>query len=136
MSYFFYENIMDHYKNPRNKGKLDSYDSEYGDSNPTCGDNVKIYLKIEGNKIEKISFEGSGCAISMASSSILTEMVKGATLDDALNISEKEIMNELGIKELGPNRIKCVALPVKVLKMAILSFKAKQLQNERKPRFF
>ncbi len=126
MSYFFYENVMDHYKNPRNKGKLDSYDTEYGDSNPTCGDNVKIYIKIEGNKIKKIGFEGTGCALSMASASLMTEMVDGESLDNALKISEKDLMNELGIKELGPNRIKCVALPVKVLKMAIISYISKQ----------
>ncbi len=125
MSYFFYENVMDHYKNPRNKGKLDSYDSEYGDSNPTCGDSVKIYIKIEGNKIKKIGFEGSGCALSMASASLMTEMVEGESLDEALKINEKDLMNELGIKELGPNRIKCVALPIKVLKMAIISYMSK-----------
>ncbi|MDP8023111.1 MAG: Fe-S cluster assembly sulfur transfer protein SufU [Nitrososphaeria archaeon] len=126
MSYFFYENVMDHYKNPRNKGKPDSYDTEYGDSNPTCGDNVKIYIKIEANRIKKIGFEGNGCALSMASASLMTEMVDGESLDNALKISEKDLMNELGIKELGPNRIKCVALPVKVLKMAIISYISKQ----------
>ncbi len=52
MSYFFHKNVMDHYKNPRNKGKLDFYDAEYGDSNPTCGDNVKIYLKIKKSDLK------------------------------------------------------------------------------------
>ncbi len=62
----------------------------------------------------------------MASASLMTEMVEGESLDDALKISEQELMNELGIKELGPNRIKCVALPIKVLKMAIITYMSRQ----------
>ncbi len=126
MSYFFFDSVMDHYKNPRNRGRPQQFDSEFGDSNPTCGDSVKIYLKIKDNKIEKANFEGNGCMLSMASASLLTEMVEGMSLEESLKLTERDIMNELGIQELGPNRIKCVALPVKVLKMAIISYLSKQ----------
>ncbi len=116
MSYFFIDSVMDYYRNPRNKGKLSSYDAEYGDST------VKIYIRVKDNAIEDISFEGKGCALSMASASLLTEMAKGMKIEEAMKLTEKDIMDAFMIKELGPNRIKCVALPVKVLKMAIASY--------------
>ncbi|MGC9208594.1 MAG: iron-sulfur cluster assembly scaffold protein [Nitrososphaeria archaeon] len=122
MSYFFIDSVMDYYRNPRNRGKLSSYDAEYGDSNPTCGDTVKIYIKVKDNALEDISFEGKACALSMASASLLTEMAKGMKIEEAMKITEKDIMDAFMIKELGPNRIKCVALPVKVLKMTIASY--------------
>ncbi len=125
MSYFFIDNLMDHYKNPRNMKEIKEADSVFGDSNPTCGDTVKIFLKVNNNKIDDIGFQGHGCALSMASSSLLTEMVKGSELEEALKLSEEDLMKELGIKELGPNRIKCVALPVKTLKMAIIQYLSK-----------
>lgn len=125
MSYFFIDNIMDHYKNPRNKKEVEGANSVFGDSNPTCGDTVKIFLKVNGDKIEDIGFQGHGCALSMASSSLLTEMAKGSELQDVLKITENDLMKELGITELGPNRIKCVALPVKTLKMAIIQYLSK-----------
>ncbi|MEM0097589.1 MAG: SUF system NifU family Fe-S cluster assembly protein [Conexivisphaerales archaeon] len=125
MSYFFIENIMDHYKNPRNMKIINEASSVFGDSNPTCGDTVKIFIKVNENKIEDIGFQGHGCALSMASSSLLTEMVKGSEMQDALKITESDLMRELGIKELGPNRIKCIALSVKTLKMAIIQYLSK-----------
>jgi nitrogen fixation NifU-like protein len=130
MSYFFIENLMDHYKNPRNMKEIENADSIFGDSNPTCGDTVKIFLKIKGDKIEDIGFQGHGCALSMASSSLLTEMAKGSELKEALKITETDLMKELGITELGPNRIKCVALPVKTLKMAILKYMSEENKSQ------
>ena len=122
MSYFFIDNVMDHYKNPRNMKEIKDADSVFGDSNPTCGDSVKIFLKFKGNKIDDIGFQGHGCALSIASASLLTEMAKGSEIEEALKLSTEDLMKELGINELGPNRIKCVALPVKALKMAIIQY--------------
>lgn len=124
MSYFFIESVMDHYRNPRNKYEMSDADASFGDSNPTCGDAVKMFIKVKDGKIEKASFLGRGCALSMASASLLTEMVQGLDLKEAMKLTEQDIMKELGINELGPNRIKCVAISVKTLKMAIVQYEA------------
>ena len=95
----YQEIILDHGKNPRNKGKCDGYTNDAKAHNPLCGDKVHIYLKLNENKeIEDISFEGHGCAISMASASIMTELMK-----DKKNPEVKEILNDfLGMIKQSP----------------------------------
>ena len=89
MDDLYQELILDHYRNPRNNGKLENASCEINGHNPLCGDQIKIYLKIENNIIKDISFDGSGCAISTASASIMTESVKGKTLEEAKALFEK-----------------------------------------------
>ena len=74
------EIILDHYRNPRNKGRLPNADVSIHDSNPLCGDEIDIHLKVEEEKVKEIKFEGRGCAISQASASMLTEMIVGKSL--------------------------------------------------------
>lgn len=117
--------ILDHWKHPRNKGKIEA-DIVSSDSNPLCGDEVTIYIKIEGDRIKDISFEGKGCVISQAAASMLTEFIKGKTLQDVVKLEKDEIEKMLHIS-LGPTRIKCALLPLKALKLGVYSYIGKRL---------
>ena len=93
------EIILDHYRNPRNKGKLPVADVSVHDSNPLCGDEIDMHLKIDSNTIQDVKFEGRGCAISQASASMLTERVMGKDLEfikTSLKISDSQIWAQLG----------------------------------------
>ena len=83
--------ILEHYQNPYNKKSPDKYNFKEEGQNPLCGDQITLFLLVENNKIEDISFQGQGCSISIASSSILTSMIKGLSVKDALNLTEKSI---------------------------------------------
>jgi nitrogen fixation NifU-like protein len=111
------ENILDHYKNPRNKRELKTK-IKFRETNTICGDETTIYLKIKNKIIQEATFTGRGCAISQASISMLTERLKGITLKQAKSLTEKEILNMLGIP-IGHTRIKCALLPLKALQGAI-----------------
>ena len=112
---FYREYILDHYKNPRNFGRLEAADISHEEENPLCGDVVGIDLKVEGGSIADVRFHGRGCAISQASASLLTERLKGMSLEDAKRIGKDDVLEELGI-EISPARIKCALLSLKVLK--------------------
>ena len=119
MDDLYREIILDHYRNPRNKGTLEDATHTFQDDNPLCGDRIRMDLKVNGTGvIEQVRFDGEGCAISQASASMLTEMVLGKSLEEAKAISKQDILDALGI-QLGPVRIKCALLSLKVLKGAI-----------------
>jgi len=119
MEDLYRENILDHYQNPRNYGSLDDPDISYEDDNPMCGDVIRIDVKLdEENRISQVSFSGEGCAISTASASMLTEKVLGKTVDEVKQIGKEDILDMLGI-QLGPVRLKCALLPLKVLKAGV-----------------
>ncbi len=113
---FYREYILDHYKNPRNYGRLEHPDITHEEDNPLCGDVVGMDFKIKDGVIEDIRFHGRGCAISQASASLLTERLKGIALDQAKKIDKNDVLGELGI-QISPARIKCALLPLKVLKV-------------------
>jgi len=120
---FYRELILDYYRNPRNFGKLDPHDIDAKDSNPLCGDEVEMQVKVSPDKkIEEIKFVGKGCAISQASASMLTEMAKGKPLEWVKGLSRDDIQKMLGTPDLGPARIKCAMLSVKVLKTGVYGF--------------
>jgi len=124
------ELILDYYRNPRNFGKLDHFDISAHDINPLCGDEIDIQVKVgEGNRIEEIRFFGKGCAISQASASMLTELAKGKDLEWVKTLSKEDILKMLGNPELGPSRIKCALLGMKVLKMGVYGFMGAKLDN-------
>ena len=117
------ELILDHYKHPRNFGHLDHPDATEEEDNVTCGDRVVIEIKVgqknnDKSVIEEIKFSGEGCAIDQASASILTEEVKGKSLDQVLALKTENILEMLGT-ELTPSRIKCAVLPLEVLQKAV-----------------
>jgi nitrogen fixation protein NifU and related proteins len=109
------EQILDHYRNPRNYGMIEDPDITYEDTNPLCGDRIRIDLRVQDGKIAEVKFSGRGCAISQAAASILTEIVDGQDLDEVRNITADDILDELAIP-ISPARIKCALLGLKVLK--------------------
>ncbi len=113
---FYREFILDHFKNPRNFGRIEGADISHEENNPLCGDVVGIDFKVAGDRIEDVKFHGRGCAISQASADLLTERLKGMSLDEARQIGKDDILDELGI-ELSPARLKCALLSLKVLKV-------------------
>lgn len=112
------EAILDHYRNPRNKGTLEPADFSYEDVNPLCGDEVRIDLRTDGERVTEVKFIGRGCAISQAAASILTEMVDGRPLDEVKAISRDDLLEELGVL-ISPARMKCAMLGLKVLKAGL-----------------
>lgn len=116
------EIILDHYRNPRNKGRISDADVSFHDSNPLCGDEIDIHLKVEDNIVKDIKFEGRGCAISQASASMLTEMVMNKPLTSVKELDKDDILENIGLVNLGPARIKCALLSLKVLKMSMVEY--------------
>ncbi len=108
------ENILDHYRNPHNKKKIPNSTFHVLESNTSCGDEIEFFVKIKQDKIEDIGFTGRGCAISQASTSMLTDFAKGKTIQEAKKISEKEVLEMLGI-EIGAARMNCAMLPLRAL---------------------
>ena len=111
------ENIIDHYKHPHNKGEID-HTNKHRELNPTCGDELTIYLNIKDHKIENVSFTGHGCAISQASVSMLTDKLKGMTVEEAKNITKDDIFTLLGIP-ISYVRMKCALLSLKTVQGAL-----------------
>ena len=112
---FYREYILDHYKNPRNFGRLENPDVSHEELNPLCGDVIGIDLRVKDGRIDDVRFHGRGCAISQASASLLTERIKGMSLEEAKKIGKEDVLDELGI-EISAARIKCALLSLKVLK--------------------
>ena len=118
MDDFYRENILDHYKYPRYKGHLENPDIKFRDVNPTCGDDITFELKIEDDKVTDVAFNGHGCAISMASASMLAEELMGKSLDEVKAMNKDFVLELLGIP-IGPVRLKCALLPLKVVKAGV-----------------
>ena len=117
------ELILDYYRNPRNFGRLEKYDISAHDTNPLCGDEVDMQIRVgNGDRIEEIKFSVKGCAISLASASMLTELAKGKELEWVKEVSKADILKMLGDPELGPSRIKCALLGMKVLKTGVYGY--------------
>jgi nitrogen fixation NifU-like protein len=121
--------ILDYYRNPRNFGDLPEPDVRAKDSNPLCGDVIEMQLKIKDGKVDDIRFKGKGCAISQASASMLTEAVKGKTLDEIKAMGKPNVLELLGI-DPGPTRIKCALLGLKVLKLSVYGYLGQAVTDE------
>jgi nitrogen fixation NifU-like protein len=125
------EVILDHYKNPRGHGVLEDADATAEGQNPLCGDEVTISVKFaeDGETIADVGFEGRGCAISQAATSMLTEMVKGRKAADVAVLPKDDLLEEIGIP-LTPIRLKCAILGLGVLKVALHRAKGTPLPEE------
>ncbi len=123
------EVILDHYKNPRGHGAIESPDAEAEGQNPLCGDEVTIYVSLDGETIDEVRFEGRGCAISQAATSMLTEMVGGRSVEEVAGMPKDELLEEIGIP-LTPVRLKCALLGLGVLKVALHRAKGTPLPEE------
>ena len=110
--------ILEHYRRPHNFGVLDDANASYEGSNPLCGDRITMQLRLTGGKIAGVGFTGRGCAISQASASLLTDEVKGKSVDDATKLTSTDILDLLGI-EISPARMKCALLSLDTLQHAL-----------------
>ncbi len=117
------ENVMDHFANPRNVGDIPDANGVGEIGNPTCGDITKIYLKIEDNVIKDIKFKTFGCAAAVASSSMLTEMAKGKTIEEAMKITDEAVAEMLG--GLPPQKMHCSNMAAEAMQKAIEDYKEK-----------
>ena len=123
------EVILDHYKNPRGHGVVDDPDAEAEGQNPLCGDEVSIAVAFEGDTIADVKFQGRGCAISQAATSMLMDMVKGRSAQEVASMSRDELLEEVGIP-LTPVRLKCALLGLGVLKLALHKGRGTPLPDE------
>lgn len=117
------EIVMDHFANPRNMGDMENPSAIGNVGNPACGDMMRLYLKIENGVITDAKFKTFGCGAAIASSSILTEMLKGKTLKDAMNVSNEEVVDALG--GLPPAKIHCSVMAEEALKAAMNDYESK-----------
>jgi len=118
------EKVMDHFTNPRNVGKMEDPDGVGTVGNPVCGDVMKLYIKVKDDRIDDAKFQTFGCGAAIATSSMVTELVKGKTLGEAVALSNKEVADALD--GLPPVKMHCSMLAEDALKSAIEDFKKKQ----------
>ena len=119
MDDLYREIIIDHYKNPRHKGRLDKSDFSFEDENPLCGDHIQIELRVdESQNVVEAKFDGHGCAISISAADLLLDSIVGKSIEDLKKLKKQDILDLLGI-ELSPVRLKCALLSLKVLKAAV-----------------
>ena len=122
------EEVMDHFTNPRNVGEIEDASGVGQVGNPVCGDVMKVYLKIENEKIVDVKFKTYGCAAAIATSSMATELIKGKTIDEALEITNKAVAEALG--GLPPVKMHCSVLAEEAIKAAIEDYKSKEKSNQ------
>jgi nitrogen fixation NifU-like protein len=133
MDDFYREEILEHYTHPHNYGTLEHADISHEEDNPLCGDRIRfdIQLDEDGQTVKDVRFSAVGCAISKASASMLTDLVKGQTLDEIKALTNEDVIEELGI-DLGPVRLKCALLPLKVVKVGAYGLDGWQEADEER----
>ena len=118
------DKVMDHFMNPRNMGEIEDADGVGEVGNPACGDVMKLFLKIENDKIVDVKFKTFGCGAAIASSSMTTELIKGKTIDEALKLSNQAVAEALG--GLPPAKEHCSVLAEDALRAALEDYKKKR----------
>ena len=129
MEDFYRELIIERYKTPHFRGELDPNDISYEDDNPACGDHIQIDVRLdEKGQVTEALFSGEGCAISLASADLLIESIIGKSIEEVKTLGKDDVLENLGI-ELGPVRLKCALLPLKVLKAGIYGLGGQEIEE-------
>jgi len=119
MDDLYREQIIERYKSPQYRGHLDPHDIQFEDDNPLCGDHIEITIRVDENEVvTEAAFDGKGCAISQASADLLVESIHGRSLEEVRALNKEDVLDLLGI-DLGPVRLKCALLSLKVLKAGV-----------------
>jgi nitrogen fixation NifU-like protein len=127
----YIEFILDHFENPRNKGRMDDADVQLGGGNPGCGDLITMYLKVgEDGRIEHATFEGEGCTISQAGGSIITEMIEGMTLDEVKALGKDTMIDEMG-EDVVQSRVRCATLALGTAQAAVDQYRRDQRRAQQ-----
>ena len=131
MDDFYREEILEHYTHPHNYGTLEHPDISLEEDNPLCGDRIRFDIELaeDGQTVKDVRFSAVGCAISKASASMLTDLLIGQTLDEIKALTNEDVIDELGI-DLGPVRLKCALLPLKVVKVGAYGLDGWQAGDE------
>ena len=118
MDELFRDHILDHYRHPRCHGTLESPDARVEDANPLCGDRLRMDFRFHEGRVAEVRFSGQGCSISQASASLLCEAIEGKPLVEVKALTRQDVLDLLGVDELGPVRSKCAMLALKTVKAA------------------
>ncbi|MHB1133642.1 MAG: Fe-S cluster assembly sulfur transfer protein SufU [Chloroflexota bacterium] len=129
MNDLYRDYILDHYRRPRHKGRLEEADVSHEEHNPLCGDRIVLDLRLEDGRVKDVRFDGEGCAISQAAASVLTEEILGRSLGELRQLGKKDVLESLGIDEISPARLKCALLPLNTLRAGALGLKGR-LEDE------
>ena len=124
------EKVIDRFTNPKNTGLIKNADGVGEVGNPACGDIMKVYLKVEDEKITDCKFKTFGCAAAISSSDVAMDLIKGKTIDQALKVTNKDVLNELG--ELPPQKIHCSILAQEAIQSAVEDYRKKQIKKAKK----
>jgi nitrogen fixation NifU-like protein len=126
---WYTEKVIDHYQNPRNLGEIEDADGVGVVGNPTCGDMMQIQIKVQGGRIEDVKFKTFGCGAAIATTSVATELIKGKTIEEALQVTNKDVMEVLG--SLPPVKVHCSLLAEEAIKAAVDDYRSKREESDQ-----